>query len=157
MIAGFIASIITDVHDADDVLQDVALVTARRFGEYDKKRPFVAWAIGIAKNVMLQHFRDRKSRILGGDAIEQIAELYRSDDSGGTDMTADRVQAMRLCMERLSARWRTVLEMYYLRDMAPARIAGGLGTSRGNVFVILHRGRIALRECVEQQLHQESV
>ena len=157
LIAVFVASIVTNVHDADDILQNVALVTARKFDQYDKNRPFVAWAIGIARNEILKYYEDRRTTILSVDAIEQIAQVCDSETLHGADTTADRMQALRQCMERLKVRWRTVLEMHYLRELSPARIAQQLDMSQANVFVILHRVRVALRECVEQRLRQENL
>jgi RNA polymerase sigma-70 factor (ECF subfamily) len=157
LIAVFVASIVTNVHDADDILQNVALVTARKFDQYDRNRSFVAWAIGIARNEILKYYEDRRTTIISVEAIEQIAQVCDSETLRGLDTTTDRMQALRLCMERLKTRWRTVLEMHYLRELSPARIAQQLDMSQANVFVILHRVRVALRECVEQRLRQENL
>jgi RNA polymerase sigma-70 factor, ECF subfamily len=156
-IAVFVASIVTNVHDVDDILQNVALVTARKFDQYDSQRSFVAWAIGIARNEILKYYEDRRATLLSAGAIERIAQACESEPIHGTDTASDRMQALRLCTERLKTRWRTVLEMHYLREMSPARIAQQLDMSQANVFVILHRVRVALRECVEQRLRQENL
>ena len=50
LIAAFISSLVPDFHDADDILQNVAVVTVRKYEQFDPNRSFVAWAIGIAKN-----------------------------------------------------------------------------------------------------------
>ncbi len=155
-IAVFVGSIVTNVHDADDILQNVALVTARKFDQYDKNRSFVAWAIGIARNEILKYYDDRRATILDAGAIDQIAGICECE-SGYGDVTADRMRALRSCMEKLKDRWRTVLEMHYLRELSPARIAQQLDMSQANVFVILHRVRVALRQCVEQRLRQEDL
>jgi RNA polymerase sigma-70 factor (ECF subfamily) len=157
LIAVFVSSVVTHVHDVDDILQNVALVTARKFDQYDKNRSFVAWAIGIARNEIFKYYKDRRTTILSTDAIEQIAGVFESETVPGPDMTTDRMRALRSCMEQLKARWRTVLEMHYLRELSPARIAQQLDMSQANVFVILHRVRVALRECVEQRLRQEGL
>ena len=157
LIAVFISSVVTHVHDVDDILQNVALVTARKFDQYDKNRSFAAWAIGIARNEIYKYYKDRRTTILHTDAIEQIAGIVESETVPGPDQTADRMRALRSCMERLKARWRTVLEMHYLRELSPARIAQQLDMSQANVFVILHRVRVALRQCVEQRLRQEGL
>ena len=54
LIAAFISSLVPDFHDADDILQNVAVVTVRKYEQFDPNRSFVAWAIGIAK--MLSEF-----------------------------------------------------------------------------------------------------
>jgi len=158
LIAVFVSSIVTQVHDVDDILQNVALVTARKFDQYDKNRSFVAWAIGIARNEIFKYYEGKRTTILNTDAIEQIAGVCESEPLRGLDvMTEDRLRALRACMEHIKARWRTVLEMHYLRELSPARIAQQLDISQANVFVILHRVRVALRQCVEQRLRQEGL
>ena len=48
-IAGYIAALVPDPHAADDVVQEVAVILLRKFAEYDPARPFIAWAMGVAK------------------------------------------------------------------------------------------------------------
>jgi DNA-directed RNA polymerase specialized sigma24 family protein len=55
LIAAFISSLVPDFHDADDILQNVAIVTVRKYEQFDPNCSFVAWAIGIAKNEILKH------------------------------------------------------------------------------------------------------
>ena len=61
LVLSFIASLVPDFKEADDILQNVALVTTRRFAEYDRQRPFVAWAIGIAKDE-IENYRRKKGK-----------------------------------------------------------------------------------------------
>ena len=49
MVAAFVLSIIPDFHQAEDVLQQVAVVLVREFGQFDTSRPFLPWALGIAQ------------------------------------------------------------------------------------------------------------
>src|SRR3954463_6358581 len=44
-------------YHAEDVLQEVAVSVAKNYGSYDSTRPFIAWALGIARNHMLMYFR----------------------------------------------------------------------------------------------------
>lgn len=159
LIAMFVSSIVTNSHDGDDILQNVALVTAQKFDQYDRNRSFVAWAIGIAKNEILRYYQDKGRRltILDTEAIEQVVDVYESETTSAADTKADMMKALRSCMAQLKTRWRMILEMHYLRELSPARIAQQMGMTQTNVFVVLHRVRVALRECVEQRLRQEGL
>ncbi len=53
MVAAFVLSIIPDFHQAEDVLQQVAVVLVREFGQFDTSRPFLPWALGIARTWLL--------------------------------------------------------------------------------------------------------
>src|SRR3954467_2596857 len=44
-------------HDAEDLLQEVAVSVAQNYGSYDPSRLFIAWVLGITRNHMLMYFR----------------------------------------------------------------------------------------------------
>lgn len=44
---GYVFSAVGDFHNAQDVLQQVALNVARHFDEYKESRPFVAWTLSL--------------------------------------------------------------------------------------------------------------
>ena len=158
VVAGYISSLISNFQDADDVLQNVAVVTVKKFDEYDREKPFAAWVIGIARNMILKYYSEKKNKgrlVLDHRAVEAISDIYEREFdriSRHHDITQG---ALERCMRQLKGRWKKVLEMYYLRELSPVRIAQQLGITRNNVFVSLHRVRQALRECVHDQLQQD--
>ena len=46
-------AVVPDFQEAEDLLQDVAVILLRKFPEYDAQRPFVARAIGMAKREVI--------------------------------------------------------------------------------------------------------
>ena len=157
-VSAFIASVVTDFYAADDILQNVALVTTRRIDEYDSKRPFAAWAIGIAKNEILSYYRSQKKehRLLDTLAIESLTQTFTQQNPEIALMKKSMERALRTCLQKLGEKWRYMIELFYLRDMDTQRIAQQLVMSHGNVRVTLHRIRRALRACVDQQLPPEA-
>ncbi len=156
VISGYISSLISNFQDADDVLQNVAMVTVQKFDEYDRERPFVSWAIGIARNMIMKYYSERKKKhlILDQQAIQAISQVYENEFKTFSHHNEMAKTALDRCMGQLRGRWKKVLEMYYLRELSPMRIAQQLGITKNNVFVSLHRVRIALRECVHEQLQR---
>ena len=154
LIAAFVSSLVPDFHDADDILQNVAVVTVRKYEQFDPERSFVAWAIGIAKNEILKHQSKQGKRhlLLDIDAVDAVTQEYAKEHSSIHDTRIDLKNAVSKCMSRLKGKWQQVMEMHYLREQSPARIAQQLGMTRNNVFVTLHRIRIALRDCVNRRL-----
>ena len=55
----FVNSFLRDRAEAADVLQEIALVIVEKFDQWDPKRPFVGWAPGIARRVVLAHLREK--------------------------------------------------------------------------------------------------
>ena len=157
VVARYISSLISNFQDVDDILQNVAMVTVRKFDEYDREKPFAFWAIGIARNMVLKYYSEKKHRghlILDHRAVEAISDIYEREFDRISHHHDIAQSALERCMQQLKGRGKKVLEMYYLRELSPVRIAQQLGITRNNVFVSLHRVRVALRECVHNQLQQ---
>lgn len=159
VVAAFIASMVPEVNDADDILQGVALTAIRQFEVFDKNRSFIAWVIGIAKNEIHTHHRKKGKQAVSMDiqTMEHIAKIYKSEASDIYDLRNDLNKALAVCINKLKGKWRTILELHYLRELTAARIAQHLGMSKNNVLVTLSRIRGALRDCVNRQLQQEVV
>jgi RNA polymerase sigma-70 factor (ECF subfamily) len=64
----------------------------------------------------------------------------------------DTREALNKCTRQLRGRARQLVELHYVRELRPTRIAQQLGMSANAVFVALHRVRTALRKCVEARL-----
>ena len=63
-VSGYVRSLVRNRSMADEVLQETSLVLFRRFDEYDEQRPFVAWALGVARFQVLSLNRDAaRSRV----------------------------------------------------------------------------------------------
>ncbi len=152
-IASFITSLIPDFHDSEDVLQRVAAAVVDKYDEYDPSRPFVAWALGIARIEVLR-FRSegrRDRHVFDDEALDQIAIAYEKVIPDLEEMK----KALSQCSRQLRGRARQLLELHYVRGLTPTRIAQQLGLTANAVFVALHRVRVALRKCIESRLAAE--
>ncbi len=149
-IAGYIQAVVTDPHAADDVLQEVALTLLRKFSEYDPARPFVAYAMGVAKTAILSERRDRTravSRLRPATvaSLEQVwLEVLPSADA--------RRGALGECLHRVTGRSRELVVLRYEEAIEPQEIARRLGMSAVAVRVALSRIRSALQGCIEKRL-----
>ncbi len=139
------------IEDAEDVVQQVAFITAKKFSDYDQSRPFIPWVLGIARKVAIDHNRKMNSRntlLLDNVLMEKILVEFERTDKHSRDITA----ALDLCIERLTKRARNLLNMRYARDMQPQDIADRLSTTANTVSVTLSRIRKTLRECIDTRL-----
>jgi RNA polymerase sigma-70 factor (ECF subfamily) len=153
VVAVFIGSIVRDSHRADDLLQEVARISAVKFDEYDSSRPFTSWVLGIARYEILRFRRSQgRSRIMFSDSLlENLIEDFRDQ----SEHSEDRRRALRDCLEGISGRRRIVLEMRYQRDLRPPDIAERLGITSNAVLVLLHRTRRILADCISRRLLRE--
>ncbi|MBP8605095.1 MAG: sigma-70 family RNA polymerase sigma factor [Phycisphaerae bacterium] len=150
IVSAFISSTVPNFEDANDVLQSVAVAVVRKYDTYDRKSPFTAWAIGIARNEVLHYKRKyaRDKHIFDDELVNKIAQTYHEKSSELDDMK----KALEKCVSKIEGRWKQILQMRYVREMDAKRIAQCLGVSSNAVFVALHRIRLSLRECIPKTM-----
>jgi RNA polymerase sigma-70 factor (ECF subfamily) len=153
VVAAFITSIVRDSHRADDLLQEVARISALKFDEYDSSRAFTSWVLGIARYEILRFRRSQgRSRITFSDSLlENLIEDFQDQ----SELSEDRRRALRDCLDDISGRRRIVLEMRYQRDLRPRDIAERLGITSNAVLLLLHRTRRILADCISRRLLRE--
>lgn len=153
VVAAYIGSAIHDYHDAEDLIQAVALSVTNHYADHDPEKSFNAWAMGIARNKVREYYRNRKTRqqVFSMETLDMIA---REHESASTCFEPMRY-ALRFCLRKLEGKGRRILEMRYLQQMKPADVADQIGTTRNAVFITLHRVRAALRKCIEKRMAEE--
>jgi len=135
-------------HDAEDVLQEVAVSVAKNYGSYDPSRPFVAWALGIARNHMLMYFRRyHRSRLVFNE--ELMSSVGQHLESVSETFFDRRREELHHCISRLDGRQRRLIEMRYSSGLSIEKIADALGKSVTAVKGSLHRVRKSLEKCIE--------
>ena len=152
-VAGYVAAMVPDQHAADDVIQDIAVVLMRKFPDYDPTRPFLAWAMGIAKMEILSERRDRARAAarFGSETIESLASAWQEL----LPEVDERKRALTACLEAVEGRRLELLKLRYEQALPPQRIAERMGMAAGAVRVALARARTALQSCIERRLAAE--
>ncbi len=150
VVSAFVASMVRDFRDRDDLLQDIAVTLLESFDKYDADRPFVAWAIGIARNHINNYYRKvkRDKHVFDSEAIEAVAAVYAN---AATETTA-LSHFLTDCISALDQRAQHICELRYHQEMQPAAIAGDVGMSPNSVAKALQRVRETLRECVSRKI-----
>ncbi len=149
-VLSFICAAIPRFHDAEDVLQEVAVDIADNFDRYDPSRPFVAWAIGIARRKIAQHFRShqRDSLLIHSEMLESVAEAHVQRH----DQLDERREALGQCLEELDSKAQDVIRMRYSENLHSPEIAQQLDSTSGSVRVMLTRIRTKLNDCIESKI-----
>lgn len=149
-ITGFIRSMVPDYHQAEEVLQRVAVALVRKFDNYDPSRPFAAWAIGVAKFEVLyfrrQYVTDK--HVFDDEIVEKIAISYQAL----AEEADPRREALEKCVDELEGRSKRIIELRYIGGKKSAIIADEMKLTEGAVRMMLCRVRAALRKCVERRL-----
>ena len=150
-VAGFVRGMVPDRAAVDDILQEVALALYHGMATYDPSRPFVAWALGIAKHKVQDRWRTlarSKQVIRDVGVLEAMAAVSAEMD----DELDGRRRALQECLGQVQGRAYDLLRLHYQEGHEPREIARVLGLQAGHVRVLLNRVRAALRQCIERRL-----
>ena len=134
---GYVASIVRDRHEAEDVTQHVFAKLLTALPKYEEGRaPFAAWILRVARNVAIDHLRQMRAV-----PCEEVR-----DDTGDTeDDGRQRSLLLRQALADLPADQRQVVMLRHVAGLSPGEIAHRLGKTESSVHGLHHRGRGALR------------
>jgi RNA polymerase sigma-70 factor, ECF subfamily len=149
----FVHSFIRDSAEAEDVLQEVALVIVDRYSSYDSTQPFIGWTLGIARRVVWTHLRNkyRDRDLMLNDAIDHVSSAFERLDPHVQDMK----DALTHCVGKVGGEGRRALLLRYEEGLELKEIAYRLEKSASAISVLLYRVRSALRKCIDRRLSAE--
>lgn len=152
-ISAYVFASIAGFHDAEDVVQRIAQELARRFGEYEPDRPFLAWALWIAKSRVIDFYRaqGRGQLVFSNELLHRLADTI----SEQADQRCDRREALEACLGELPDKSRRLLDLRYVDELSAAEVARETGPTSGSVRVLLSRVRTALADCVRRRIEAE--
>jgi RNA polymerase sigma-70 factor, ECF subfamily len=134
---GYVASILRDEHEAEDVTQVVFARLMTKLHTYEQREvPFASWLLRLAHNAAYDHLRRR---------LPMPAEEVRSPDERVEKSSSDDVQVVGQALAALPEDQRTVVVLRHLVGLTPGEIAERLGRSENSIHGLHHRGRRALQ------------
>ena len=151
---------------AEDLVQDTLLVAVRSQDHFAGRSSERSWLVGILKHKIVDHYRRRGREttftdleFLGDErAREFVAGGWWSHDLGPrawkppADAVSHRGEfwlTIRACLGKLPPRVADVFTLRELEGMPSKEICAALNVSEANLWVMLHRARLALREYLE--------
>src|SRR6478672_10867592 len=145
---GYIVTLLGDVNDANNVVQQVNMVLWRKADEFQPGTNFHMWAKKTAYYQTLAFLRDRKrdKLVFDDDVLEQLAS--RPDDV----VEDERRVALRHCLGGISGDSLDLLQLRYAPGKPISEIARLRQKTEGAVKMALMRIRQTLVHCIEGQL-----
>src|SRR4051794_4936530 len=136
---GYVASIVRDDFEAEDVTQHVFAKLMTKLEKYEPRQvPFSAWIIRVARNVAVDHMRQR--RAIPCEEVREL-ETHAGDDESSRHRSLD----LRDALASLPEEQRQVVVMRHLVGLTPGEIAGKLGRTEPSIHGLHPRGGGALR------------
>ena len=153
-IHAYVYSLVGDRSRAMDVVQETNLVLWRRFDDYDLQRPFLPWALAIARRQVLAHIRDRKrDRLLLDETLAEQLSVEAEQQAAHYEALRD---ALRRCVAMLPPASREFLNGRYQLGLSLADLASRAQRTVGAVKVAMLRIRRRLEACVRDRLVSET-
>ncbi len=151
---------------AEDLVQDTLLAAVRTQDRFAGRSSERSWLVGILKHKIVDYYRKLGRETTFTDleflkdecAHKFVAGGWWNHDLGPHDWKprADAVvhraefwQTMRDCLGKLPARVAAVFMLREMEEVPSKEICATLNLSEDNLWVMLHRARMALRECLE--------
>jgi RNA polymerase sigma-70 factor (ECF subfamily) len=139
---GYVASIVRDEYEAEDVTQHVFAKLMTALHKYEpRETPFSAWILRVARNVAVDHMRQRRPV-----PCEEVREFEVREEEDET--SRHRSISLREALASLPEDQRQVIVMRHLVGLSPGEIAGRLGRTEPSIHGLHHRGRGALRSAL---------
>jgi RNA polymerase sigma-70 factor (ECF subfamily) len=151
----YVAALVPNVADAEDIVQQTALALWEKFDAYDPTQPFTPWACRFALNKARQWIerRQRWQALMEGGLAEELA-LRREALRPELDA---RLKHLEGCLNKLPDEQRSLLEGYYHRRDGIEKLAENSGRTVAATYKTLQRIRQALQLCIENATKPEGV
>ena len=149
----YVAALVPNVPDAEDIVQQTALALWEKFDAYDPAQPFTPWACRFALNKARQWIERRQRwQTLLADGLAE--ELSRRREELRPEMERRLVHLER-CLGKLPGEQRTLVEGYYYQRTGIETLAGQSKRTVEATYKMLQRVRQALQRCVDNAAQQE--
>jgi len=136
--------------DRSDLVSEIFLRVWHKLNHFSggTEAQFKGWMYTIAHNLIVDLFRKSKKNV----SLDEAEFLVCSDpDKSPEVLTKQQLQleTIALHMKSLPVKQQEVITLRFFQDLPYEEIAHALGTSEGNVRIILHRALKKLKDEIE--------
>lgn len=149
----FILRIVSNVEDAQDILQDTFVRVWEKSGQFKGNSSVKTWIFRIAINLSYTHLKRRKrwslsildevkSLMSGSDPVEESEALYNST-------------LLEKSLTTLTPRQHAVVVARIYKDLPFAEIAKAVGCSENSAKVHFHEGKKRIEAYINKQVKED--
>ena len=154
---------------AEDVVQETLLAAVEGGARFSGKSTVKTWLTGILKHKIIDQLRrqSREQPLIAGDGDERseadvIDALFQADghwrsapadwgDPGKAFEDRKFWETFETCARFMPVKTARVFMMREVMELTTEEICKELGITATNCWVMLHRARLSLRECLESK------
>jgi RNA polymerase sigma-70 factor (TIGR02943 family) len=156
---------------AEDLVQDTFLAGINARHTYKGQASEKTWLVSILKNKIIDHYKKASTRNESplqlstyeapsydhffnkkkkGEWQKESAPKDWGDNSASLTETKEFYTILEKCVTALPVKWQGVFKMSLLDDKDSALVCKEFKLSSSNFWVIMHRAKLQLRECLEK-------
>ena len=153
---------------AKDLVQETFLSALQNHDSFRGESSEKTWLISILKNKIIDYYRKRKTDksipLIDNDGESELDKYF--DEEGEWKQSAQPVswsgtgyhslrskeflEIFQRCLAKLSEHGRVIFTSKYIDELESEEICKQLDVTTSNYWVIMHRTKLQLRQCVEK-------
>ncbi|MBP9686599.1 MAG: RNA polymerase sigma factor [Candidatus Doudnabacteria bacterium] len=140
--------------DAADVVQTVFLKAYTNIQSFDPGRKFSSWLYRIAHNEFVNIVAKRSRQSFSFLSLDEVLPHPFATERADTELERNELrQSMEACLQKMDAKYREVLVLYYYQELSYTEIADVLHIPTSTVGVRLGRAKKVISELYKNESH----
>lgn len=153
---------VSDSDLAKDLVQDTFLAAAEKIDSFKAESSPKTWLFSILNHKVIDYYRKKVNQTLpiennffsnffdadGDWQKEKRPEEWENEGENLLDNTGFQ-EVLKKCMDALPEKWSTSVKLKYLLNKNSEDICQELEIAPTNLWQIIHRAKLQLRDCVE--------
>ena len=155
---------LSDRELAKDLVQDTFVSAIQNLDGFKGESALRTWLTSILNRKIIDHWRKAETRF-----TDPISHFFKgeAENSHWIDSKqpqgkipdfelqmdcSERHAALQDCIDKLPMKWSGILTSKYLKEEKTEFISKNFDVTPSNIWVILHRAKLVLRDCLEQKI-----
>jgi len=162
---------------AEDLVQETFLSALKSMGNFRGDSNEKTWLFSILRNKIIDHFRKayvkyelEESRLGNGHSSESSTTKYFDnmgswnknqkpqnwhEEEGHLLDDSEFQSVLKMCLSYLPEKWNALVLLKFMEEKRTADICKELNVTSSNLWVIMHRAKLQLRRCIEENFIDE--
>jgi RNA polymerase sigma factor (sigma-70 family) len=145
--------LVDNVHDAEDILQQVFVIVFSDIKKMKGVNSFKAWITRLAINKSISYLR--KNKMYFSEIEETVVVDTSEEDISLKRLFECKIDDVKNAIAQLPVEARTITNLFLLEDMPQEEIAGLLGLSHNAVRGQYHRARKKIIQTLKNKRYHE--
>ena len=138
---------VKDSAAAEDIMEDTFAALVMKHGHFPTEGHLRAWLYRVARSRAIDHLRRHRHEV----PLEDVENVLYSGDLETDLIRRQCRQTVYVCMQALPSQYREVLQLTYFDGFSTEQVCGIMRKSSKQVYNLLARAKVALRELLEKE------